>query len=87
MKKILVTGSAGFIGFHLIKKLINEGYYIIGLDNINDYYDVNLKYSRLKINGIDINENLNNIISSSNYKNYRFMLLSRPSSMNKIKII
>ena len=47
-KNILVTGSAGFIGFHLSKKLLSDGYNVIGIDNINDYYDVNLKYSRLK---------------------------------------
>ena len=46
--KILITGGAGFIGFHLVKRLITEGYQIVGLDNINDYYDVNLKYARLK---------------------------------------
>ena len=45
---ILVTGSAGFIGFHLCKKLIEEKYEVIGFDNINDYYDVNLKYDRVK---------------------------------------
>ena len=44
--KILITGSAGFIGFHLTKKLISEGHQIIGLDNFNDYYDVNLKIAR-----------------------------------------
>ena len=47
-EKILVTGSAGFIGFHVCKKLINEGFFIIGLDNLNDYYDVGLKKARLK---------------------------------------
>ena len=40
MKKILVTGSAGFIGFHLVKKLLNDGYDVIGIDNLNDYYDI-----------------------------------------------
>ncbi len=48
-KKILVTGAAGFIGFHLSKKLLEQGVEIVGLDNINDYYDVNLKYARLEI--------------------------------------
>ena len=46
--KILVTGTAGFIGFHLANKLIKEGHEVIGLDIINDYYDINLKYARLK---------------------------------------
>lgn len=49
MKRVLVTGAAGFIGFHLSNRLLKEGFQVIGLDNINDYYDTNLKYSRLKI--------------------------------------
>ena len=48
MKRILITGVAGFIGFHLSKKLLTEDYLIIGIDNINDYYDVSLKINRLK---------------------------------------
>ena len=47
--KILVTGSAGFIGFHLCKKLLERGEEVFGIDNINDYYDVNLKIDDLKI--------------------------------------
>lgn len=47
--KILVTGSAGFIGFHLSVLLLNKGYSVIGIDNINDYYNVKLKYDRLSI--------------------------------------
>jgi UDP-glucuronate 4-epimerase len=47
-KKILVTGSAGFIGFHLSRRLIETGDEVVGLDNLNDYYDVNLKLSRLR---------------------------------------
>jgi len=42
-KKILVTGTAGFIGYHLAKKLLERGDEVVGLDNINDYYDVNIK--------------------------------------------
>ena len=47
--KILVTGSAGFIGFHLSKFLLNKNWEVIGLDNLNDYYDIELKNSRLEI--------------------------------------
>lgn len=50
--KILVTGAAGFIGFHLCKKLLECGHTVVGLDNINNYYDVTLKYSRLAQLGI-----------------------------------
>jgi UDP-glucuronate 4-epimerase len=46
---VLVTGAAGFIGFHLSKRLIECGYQVLGLDNLNDYYDVTLKESRLSI--------------------------------------
>ena len=47
MKRILVTGAAGFIGFHLSKRLIADGNQVFGLDNLNDYYDVRLKQARL----------------------------------------
>ena len=71
--KILVTGTAGFIGFHLAKKLLERGDEVIGLDNINDYYDVNLKYARLQELGIDKNSiKENNLIQSSN-KNHHFI--------------
>ena len=56
MEKILVTGAAGFIGMHLTKALCELGHFVVGYDNINDYYDVNLKYARLKELGISINE-------------------------------
>lgn len=52
--KILVTGAAGFIGYHVTKKLIANNHQVIGLDNINDYYDVNLKYARLNELGVDV---------------------------------
>ena len=54
MKKILITGAAGFIGFHLTKRLVENGYHVLGLDIINDYYDINLKLSRLEFLGINI---------------------------------
>lgn len=47
MRKVLVTGAAGFIGYHLSLRLMETGYYVIGLDNLNDYYNVRLKEARL----------------------------------------
>ncbi len=49
MAPIVVTGSAGFIGFHLSKKLIENGHEVIGIDNLNEYYDLNLKLERIKL--------------------------------------
>src|SRR5512138_2768671 len=49
MRKILVTCAAGFISFHLAKRLADRGDMVIDLDNVNDYYDVNLKFARLKL--------------------------------------
>ena len=46
--KILVTGAAGFIGFHLCKSLLDDGYEVLGIDNLNNYYDPNLKLARLE---------------------------------------
>jgi UDP-glucuronate 4-epimerase len=50
--KILVTGAAGFIGFYVSKSLLERGHTVVGLDNLNDYYDVDLKYGRLGVLGI-----------------------------------
>ena len=55
MRKILVTGAAGFIGFHLSRRLLAEGNAVVGLDNLNSYYDVTLKQARLKL--LEENEN------------------------------
>ena len=57
-KKYLITGSAGFIGFHLSKKLLSEGFNVLGIDNLNNYYDKKIKQDR------------NNILKK--YKNYKF---------------
>lgn len=80
-KKILVTGTAGFIGYHLAKKLLERGDEVVGLDNINDYYDVNLKYARLAELGIS-RENIGSevltspMVSSSKYPNHKFIKAS-----------
>lgn len=74
--KILITGTAGFIGFHLAKALLLRGDEVTGLDNINDYYDVELKYSRLANTGISREEiALNTLVKSSKYLNYQFIRL------------
>lgn len=69
MKNILVTGAAGFIGYHLCEKLLADGYQVVGLDNINDYYDVNLKYARLNELGINKESSsiFNEYVVSSKY--------------------
>ena len=72
--KILITGSAGFIGFHLVQKLIKLNEEIVGIDNINDYYPVSLKYARLKECGIDESKIVQgHVVQSSLYSNYRFV--------------
>ena len=64
--KILVTGAAGFIGFHLAKKLCDSDWNVIGLDNLNSYYDVKLK-----------NDRLNQLLPYSNFKFYKLDLIER----------
>ena len=72
--KILVTGVAGFIGFHLVNSLVKDGYEVIGLDSINDYYDTNIKYDRLKELGINRDACILNKLSKSfNFKNFHFV--------------
>ena len=73
----LVTGAAGFIGFHVVKRLIERGDNVYGLDGVNDYYDVNLKYGRLNECGISSADvTYNTEIRSSCYDNYRFIQLN-----------
>jgi UDP-glucuronate 4-epimerase len=73
-KKILITGSAGFIGFHLTTRLIKDCFEVIGLDNLNEYYDVNLKFARLFENGINASELIENeIVISNKFSNYKFL--------------
>lgn len=75
--KILVTGAAGFIGFHAVNKFVEEGHIVIGLDNINDYYSPQLKYQRLKEAGIetDLIKWFNPVLSLKN-SNYRFVRMN-----------
>ena len=85
--EILVTGAAGFIGFHLTRKLLEAGRHVIGFDNINDYYDPELKYNRLAQTGInkkDISEG--KLVNSNKYPNYRFYKsdLSNQKKLNDI---
>ncbi len=61
MRRALVTGSCGFIGFYVSKRLLDDGWYVVGIDNMNDYYDVRLKKWRLK--------------ELEGYRNFRFLML------------
>lgn len=76
MARILITGTAGFIGYHLALRLLDRGDEVVGLDSINDYYDIRVKHGRLLSTGINPKKiNYNHIYQSSIYKNYRFVQL------------
>ena len=70
--KVLLTGAAGFIGFHTAKSLLNDGYDVLGIDSLNSYYDVHLKEKRLDL--------------LKKYKNFKFKKvdISNLSDLNKI---
>ncbi len=71
--RILVTGTAGFVGFHVANKLLNEGHTVIGFDSVNNYYDINLKYSRLAAAGINVKDiKTHKKITSTAYPSYFF---------------
>ena len=73
---ILITGTAGFIGFHLSQRLLADGESVVGLDIVNDYYDVNVKYDRLAQAGIDREKiAYGELVQSSTQSNYRFIKL------------
>ncbi len=76
LTKVLVTGAAGFIGFHVVQRLLQEGYHVMGLDNINNYYSQDLKRNRIK----EINK-------SKNSKNFIFQKtnINTKKALNDIK--
>jgi len=85
--KILVTGTAGFIGSHLATRLLERGDEVIGLDSINDYYDQSVKFGRLTRAGIEIRDIQDNkLITSTSQPNYRFvkMQLEDRDAINKL---
>lgn len=85
--KILITGTAGFIGSHLANKLIARGDEIVGLDSINDYYDIRVKYGRLERSGILQDEiQYNQMIQSSKFSNYKFIQLNLEDKGNLEKL-
>lgn len=76
--KILVTGAAGFIGFYTTKRLLERGDEVVGIDNINSYYDPALKFGRLAQNGIDSHEAeaFGQTVQSSRYPGFRFIRMA-----------
>ncbi len=85
--KFLITGTAGFIGFHLANYLIKRGDTVVGLDCINDYYDVNLKYDRLAYAGIDkAKVKYNTLVTSDKHPNYQFIQLKLEDKENLEKL-
>lgn len=85
---IIVTGAAGFIGYFLTKRLLEEGHHVVGLDNINDYYNPDLKFLRLKELGINRShaEIYENICHSESYPNFNFFRIdiADSKSLNNI---
>ncbi|MEW6551037.1 MAG: NAD-dependent epimerase [Campylobacterota bacterium] len=90
--KILVTGTAGFIGSHLAIKLLERGDEVVGLDNINDYYDQNVKYGRLQrggiINSLEDGKNIpyGELLTSKTNTNYKFIKLNLEDKVAMMKL-
>ncbi len=84
---ILITGTAGFIGYHLAQRLLAEGEDVVGLDVVNDYYDTRVKYGRLKTAGIDKDRiEYGKLVQSTTQKGYRFIQLDMTDreALNKL---
>ena len=86
--KILVTGAAGFIGYHLVKSLIEDNHDVVGLDNINDYYSADLKFDRLNELGInkDSAKDFLSLSGSNLFKNFKFIRMNLEDRENLPKL-
>lgn len=88
--KILITGTAGFIGSHLALKLLSRGDEVVGLDNINDYYDQKVKYGRLRHAGVikDLTSEVpyGEMITSQTYPNYNFVKIDLEDKASLFKL-
>jgi UDP-glucuronate 4-epimerase len=87
--KILVTGAAGFIGYHLCESLLKKGFTVIGIDNINDYYDQRLKFGRLAelgINIVDAEASLKKCLSSIHAAKFTFVRMQLEDKENLTKL-
>src|ERR1051326_2121066 len=85
---VLITGTAGFIGFHLSNRMLKDGHTVIGIDNINEYYDVRLKYDRLSYSGIkthSIDYNKKYGSTTSSYTFYKLNLEDKDALENIFK--
>ncbi len=85
--KILITGFAGFIGFHLTQKFLEAGYTVWGIDNFNDYYDVSLKYARISQLDIDSSELIDGKIMNSKKFPFLFCLLGDINDINHVNYL